>query len=103
MLKEVKIPEFENLYNEGVVLADFFSATCATCKMLAFVLKDVEKILGDQVTILKVNFDENKELTKKFDIGGYPTIIIFKDGIEEMRLTGLQQKPAIIKALEELI
>ena len=29
--------------------------------------------------------------------------IIFKDGIEEMRLTGLQQKPAIIKALEELI
>ena len=35
----------ENLYNEGVVLADFFSATCATCKMLAFVLKDVEKIL----------------------------------------------------------
>ena len=32
------------------------------------VLNDVEKALGDKVTILKVNFDENKELTEKFNI-----------------------------------
>lgn len=103
MLKEVMAPEFEESYNKGVVLADFFSATCGPCKMLSFVLNDVEKTLGDKVTILKVNFDQNKELTEKFEVKGYPTIIIFKDGEEVKRLSGLQQKPALIKALEELL
>ena len=103
MLKEVMAPEFEELYTSGVVLADFFSATCGPCKMLSFVLNDVEKALGDKISILKVNFDQNKELTEKFEVKGYPTIIIFKDGEEVKRLTGLQQKPALIKALEELL
>ena len=103
MLKEVMAPEFEEVYKNGVVLADFFSATCGPCKMLSFVLNDVEKALGDKISILKVNFDQNKELTEKFEVKGYPTIIIFKDGEEVKRLTGLQQKPALIKALEELL
>ena len=103
MLKEVVSAEFEGLANEGVVLVDFFSATCGPCKMLSFVLNDVEKTLGDQVKILKVNFDENKDLTAKYEVKGYPTIIILKDGVEVKRLTGLQQKPALIKAIEEVL
>lgn len=101
MLKEVVSAEFEGLANEGVVLVDFFSTTCGPCKMLSFVLNDVEKTLGDQVKILKVNFDENKDLTAKYEVKGYPTIIILKDGVEVKRMQGLQQKPALIKALQE--
>lgn len=103
MLKEVQAAEFNELFDKGVVLADFFSATCGPCKMLSFVLNDVEKALGDKVTILKVNFDQNKELTEQLEVKGYPTIILFKDGVEVKRLAGLQQKPALIKALEELL
>lgn len=103
MLKEVMTVEFEELFDKGVVLVDFFSATCGPCKMLSFVLNDVEKALGDKVTILKVNFDENKDLTEKYAVKGYPTIILFKDGEEQKRLSGLQQKPSLIKALEELL
>ena len=43
MLKEVMTAEFEELFDKGVVLVDFFSATCGPCKMLSFVLNDVEK------------------------------------------------------------
>ncbi len=101
MLKEVDTNEFNELCGEGVVLADFFSTTCGPCKMLSFVLNDVEKVLGEKVNILKVDFDKNKELTEKFEVKGYPTLILFKDGVEVKRMQGLQQKPAIIKAIEE--
>ena len=47
------------------------------------------------------DFDKNKELIEKYEVKGYPTIIILKDGVEMKRLTGLQQKPALIKAIEE--
>ena len=43
MLKEVNSTEFKDLAGKGLVLADFFSTTCGPCKMLGFVLKDVEK------------------------------------------------------------
>ena len=69
--------------------------------MLSFVLNDVEKVMGDKVKILKVDFDKNKDLTAKYEVKGYPTLIFLKDGAEVKRMQGLQQKPAIIKAIEE--
>lgn len=101
MLKEVESTEFNELVGNGLVLVDFFSITCGPCKMLAFVLNDVEKALGDKVTILKLDFDKNKELVDQYEVKGYPTLILLKDGQEVKRMQGLQQKPAIIKMIEE--
>ena len=101
MLKEVNSQEFKEMYQDGVVVADFFSTTCGPCKMLSFVLADVDKTLGDKVKILKVDFDKNKDLTEEYKVVGYPTLIFLKDGVEVKRLQGLQQKPLIIKTIEE--
>ena len=101
MIKEVTQNEFRQEADKGLVLADFYSSTCGPCKMLAFVLNDVDKACGDKVTILKVDFDKNKELVEEYEVSGYPTLILMKDGIEKKRLSGLQQKPAIIKMIEE--
>ena len=101
MLKEVESAEFNELAESGLVLVDFFSTTCGPCKMLAFVLNEVEKAVGDKVKILKVDFDKNSDLTEKYEVKGYPTLILLKDGAEVKRMQGLQQKPAIIKMIEE--
>lgn len=100
MLKEVNTAEFKELENKGLVLADFFSTTCGPCKMLSFVLNDIEKELGDKLTILKVDFDQNKDLTAEKGVAGYPTLILMKDGVEVGRMQGLQQKPAIVKMIQ---
>ena len=100
MLKEVNSEEFKELAGKGLVLADFFSTTCGPCKMLGFVLKDVEKEFDD-LTILKVDFDQNKDLTAEYGVTGYPTLVLLKEGEEVGRLQGLQQKPVIIKLVEE--
>ena len=101
MIKEVNSAEFKELAGKGLVLADFFSTTCGPCKMLSFVLKDVEKEFGDDLTILKVDFDQNKELTAEYGVTGYPTLILLKEGEEVGRLQGLQQKPVIVKLVQE--
>ncbi|MCI8557306.1 MAG: thioredoxin fold domain-containing protein [Lachnospiraceae bacterium] len=103
MLREVMEEEFRRSVKEGLVLADFYSATCGPCKMLSFVLADVEKACGDKVNIMKVDFDKNKVLVEEYGVSGYPTLIFMKDGEELKRLTGLQQKPAIIKMIEEAL
>ena len=84
MLKEVMTAEFEELFDKGVVLVDFFSATCGPCKMLSFVLNDVEKALGDKVTILKVNFELTSQKQFYFFI---KSLLIYKNIISLVFLT----------------
>lgn len=101
MMKQVEAAEFKELCGKGLVMGEFFSTTCGPCKMLAFVLKDVQKEVGDDLTILQVDFDKNKELTAEYGVTGYPTIVLLKDGAEVGRMQGLQQKPAIVKLVKE--
>lgn len=102
MLREITSKaEFEESYGQGLVLADFYSTTCGPCKMLGFVLKDVDKEIGEGVTILKVDYDKNKDLVADYNVAGYPTMILFKDGVEIDRKRGLQQKPVVVKMIQE--
>ncbi|MCC8140368.1 MAG: thioredoxin [Lachnospiraceae bacterium] len=101
MLKEVTNAEFRESVNQGLVLADFFSSTCGPCKMLSYILGDVDKTCGEKVMILKVDFDKNKDLVEEYEVTGYPTLILMRDGKELVRKSGLQQKPVIVGMIEE--
>ncbi len=101
MIKEVNAEEFKAEDMSGLVLADFYSSTCGPCKMMAFVLRDVDKELGDQVKILKVNFDENRDFVAEKGVTGYPTLVLYKDGEELQRLGGLQQKPVVLNMIKK--
>lgn len=100
MIKEIGAEEFAGLRDAGLVLVDFYSTTCGPCKMLAFILADVDKELGDELTIAKLDFDKNPELVEEFGIKGYPTLVLLRDGEEVARSTGLKQKPEIVKMVE---
>lgn len=100
MVKEVNTEEFRTLMPQALTLADFYSPTCGPCKMLSFVLGDVDKSC-EGIQILKVNFDTNPDLLAEYQVTGYPTLILFRDGKEVERKSGLQQKPALIKMIQE--
>ncbi|MGL5677066.1 MAG: thioredoxin family protein [Cellulosilyticaceae bacterium] len=100
MIREiVGTEEFNAIIGQGKVLVDVYSKTCGPCKMLGFVLADVAKDMPE-VEILKIDFDQNKEIIEKYEVASYPTLILFKDGVEVERLKGLQQKPVIQKMLQ---
>ena len=103
MIKELVKEEFTADLSEGSVLVDFYSKTCGPCKMLSFILKDIDKKIGEKVKIIKVDFEENPDLIEEHKVEGYPTLIMFKDGKEVSRKSGLQQKPVIIKMIEEVL
>jgi len=99
-VKEVSGAELEGLITGGKVLVDFYSKNCGPCKMLKFVLNDVAKEVED-AEIVTLDFDENKEAVEKFQVKGYPTLLVFSNGVETGRVQGLQQKPVILKMIKE--
>lgn len=103
MIKEFVREEFREDLKEGAVLLDFYSKTCGPCKMLAFLLKDIDGQLKDRVKIIKIDFEENKDLIEEYKVEGYPTLVMLKDGVEVSRKSGLQQKPVIVRMMEEVL
>jgi thioredoxin 1 len=99
MIKEINTEEFDAMDKSGGLLLEFYSKTCGPCKMLAFVLKDIDKKNPD-FPIYTIDFDENQDLKERCGVSGFPTMLFMQDGVEVSRLEGLKQKPAIIKEVE---
>lgn len=102
MIKEVNTEEFDAMDKSGPMLLEFYSKSCGPCKMLAFILKAVDGQFPD-FPIYTVDFDENEDLKERCNVQGFPTMLFLRDGDEIKRMEGLQQRPVIMKAVEDLV
>ena len=82
----------------GKVLLDFWATWCGPCKMIAPVLAEVAAEHED-VTIGKVNVDEQMELAMQFKIVSIPTLIVMEGGEEAAKTVGYCPKEEV----EELL
>jgi thioredoxin 1 len=89
----------EIIKDEKPVLVDFHADWCGPCKMLAPILKDVKAELGDGIKIVKIDVDKNQELAGKYQVRGVPTMILFKNGQQLWRQSGVLQKAEIIEVI----
>ncbi|GAA0444188.1 MULTISPECIES: thioredoxin TrxA [Sphingomonas] len=62
------------------VLVDFWAEWCGPCKMIGPSLEEISEELGEEVTIAKLNIDENPDAPGKYGVRGIPTMILFKNG-----------------------
>ncbi len=104
MPREITNNEFENevIKSDKLVLVDFFATWCPPCKMLAPVLEKISEDRKD-FKILKLNTDENIELSINYSIEAVPTMIIFKDGEELDRMVGYTDENEIIRTVSKYI
>lgn len=95
----MKIDNFDQEIQEGVTLVDFYATWCGPCKMLSPVLEQVEQELVG-VKFIKVDVDENPNLSEQYRIMSVPTLILFKDGNIVEKKTGFMPKDQLINWID---
>jgi thioredoxin 1 len=81
------------------VLVDFWAEWCGPCKMIAPVLEEIAEEQAGKIQIVKLNIDDNLEVTRRFDVMSIPTLILFKDGQPEVRLIGAKPKGQLLQEI----
>lgn len=91
------------LADKKTFLADFFATWCGPCKMLAYVLDDIEASIGNKIDIVKIDIDKEPELTAEMDVNIIPGLFFIKDGEVVSRYTGFLPKERLLPRMEKLI
>ena len=95
---------FNNIINsETPVLVDFHADWCGPCKMLAPILKQVKEEMGNNLKIVKIDVDKNQSLASTYQVRGVPTMLLFKNGKQVWRQSGVLQKNDILRIVQQYI
>ena len=83
------------------VLVDFWAEWCGPCKQMNPALDQISEELSDQLTVAKVNIDENPMSPGSYGVRGIPTLLLFKDGQVASMKVGAMPKSKVLEWLGE--
>ncbi|MGB0563703.1 MAG: thioredoxin [Spirulinaceae cyanobacterium] len=85
------------------VLVDFYATWCGPCQMMAPILDQVSRQLGDRLQVVKVDTDRYPQIASQYGIQALPTLVLFKQGQPVERYEGLMQAPQLIGQLQTVV
>ncbi|WP_117000847.1 thioredoxin [Desertimonas flava] len=85
------------------ILVDFWAEWCGPCLKVAPILAEIAAENADQLTIAKVNVDDNPELAQRFNVMSIPTMLVFNGGEVSKRIVGSRGKSNLLEELDEFL
>jgi thioredoxin 1 len=88
------------LQSERPVLIDFWAEWCVPCHMVSPVVEEIATEHGGEISVGKLNVDDNPEIARRYGVMSIPTLIVFSGGEERARVVGARGKEAILRELQ---
>ncbi|MEU4552661.1 thioredoxin [Micromonospora vinacea] len=85
------------------VLVDFWAEWCGPCRKVSPLLEEIAREMGDQVTIVKLNIDENPETARAYRVMSVPTLTVFKNGEPVQSIAGAKPKGELVRLIESAL
>ena len=84
-------------------IVDFYADWCGPCKKLTPILDELEEYYEDKITVKRIDVDKQRQIANELHIMSIPTLIIYKDATEQVKLHGLRSKESLIKIIDDLL
>jgi putative thioredoxin len=89
--------------HEAPVLVDFWAPWCGPCRSLGPILEKLEREYAGRWKLVKVNSDDNPQLSAQFNVRSIPFVLAFSNGQPAERFVGAQPEGAVRAFLDQLV
>ncbi|GAB2808429.1 thioredoxin [Lentzea nigeriaca] len=93
---------FADKTRTGTVLVEFWAQWCGPCHMLSPVLDEIDRE-RDDLTVLKINADENTATARDYQVMSLPTMLLFRDGVPIRQIVGARPKSRLLAELDDAL
>ena len=101
-VKSIPIKDFDKLIaGNKLVMVDFYAVWCGTCKRMAPFVEQVKEEKKDVVTVLSIDAEAQPEISSRYNLEGYPTLIFFKKGQVIANAIGYHDKNQILELINK--
>jgi thioredoxin 1 len=101
-IKQLTGAEFKQMLNTPLpVLVDFHTKWCAPCRKMAPVVDKIAADFKDKAKVIRIDVDNSKEVAKQYQIQGVPVFILFKNGIQKWKQSGVITEEALTKIIND--
>lgn len=88
---------------ESRLVVDCMASWCGSCKQVTPSIDKLAERYKDRVAVMKIDFDANRPISKRFGLKGIPAVMFFKDGERRETLTGVKSYAEYNAAVTRLL
>jgi thioredoxin 1 len=93
----------EIITSDKTVLVDFWAPWCGPCRAVSPILDQIAEEYPESITVVKLNIDENPEMTSLYGVSSIPTMKVFQNGEVVKTIVGAKPKPALLSELHSFL